>query len=155
MMGCANPQRSTFRASMILLCLAVVGTSPLRAEEDFAAELPRIPVTEPSETLPSFTVAEGFRIEQVACEPLVTSPVAMEWDADGRLYVCEMRGYSEDQELGISRITRLEDKDDDGVFDTSVVFADGLMWPTALFPVRWRSLCRRCPGYLLLQRQRR
>ena len=45
-----------------------------------------------------------------------------------------MRGYSEDRDEGISRITRLEDNNDDGIFDTSTVFADGLLWPTAIFP---------------------
>jgi putative membrane-bound dehydrogenase-like protein len=106
----------------------------LAAAEDFSAELPRIPPTDPADTLETFTVAPGFRMEQVAAEPLITSPVAIEWDATGRLYVCEMRGYSEDQDQGISRITRLEDINEDGIFDTSSVFVDGLSWPTAIFP---------------------
>ncbi len=92
------------------------------------------PSTEPADTLQWFIVAAGFQIELVAAEPLISSPVAIQWDAVGRLYVCEMRGYSEDRDEGISRITRLEDHDDDGVFDTSTVFADGLLWPTAIFP---------------------
>jgi putative membrane-bound dehydrogenase-like protein len=107
---------------------------PAQAQEDFASELPRIPATEPADTIATFNVADGFRIEQVAAEPLVNSPVAIEWDANGYLYVCEMRGYSEDKDEGISRISRLEDTDDDGVFDQSVVFVDGLLWPTAIFP---------------------
>ncbi|MAI30280.1 MAG: cytochrome C [Rhodopirellula sp.] len=107
-----------------------------RAEEDFSDELPRIPASSPDAALKSFTVAEGFEIQAVACEPLIASPVAIEWDAQGRLYVCEMRGYSEDRDAGLSRIRRLEDTDQDGVFDTSLVYADGLLWPTAIFPYK-------------------
>ena len=106
------------------------------AEEDFSGELPRIPASSPETALNSFTVADGFEIQPVASEPLVASPVAIEWDAEGRLYVCEMRGYSEDRDAGLSRIRRLEDTDQDGVFDTSVIYADGLLWPTALFPYK-------------------
>lgn len=118
--------------SLVWICLSVAGVAV--ADDDYAAELPRIPATEPADALQSFTVAPGFRMELVAAEPLISSPVAIEWDAHGRLYVCEMRGYSEDKDLAISRITRLEDTDDDGRFDTSSVFADGLLWPTAIFP---------------------
>jgi putative membrane-bound dehydrogenase-like protein len=103
-------------------------------EEDYAAELPRVPPTPPSATLHNFQVADGFQIQLIASEPLVTSPVAMEWDADGSLFVCEMRGYSEDRDEGISRISHLVDTDQDGVYDTSTIFADGLLWPTGLFP---------------------
>ena len=106
------------------------------AEEDFSDELPRIPASSPETALKNFTVADGFEIQPVASEPLVASPVAIEWDAEGRLYVCEMRGYSEDRDAGLSRIRRLEDTDQDGVFDTSVIYADGLLWPTALFPYK-------------------
>ena len=101
---------------------------------DFAAELPRIPPTEPADTLKSFHVAEGYKIELVAAEPLIGSPVAVQWDADGRMYVCEMRGYSENQDDTISTIGLLTDSDNDGVYDSRIQFAEGLRWPTAIFP---------------------
>ena len=87
---------------LILLWLSLVFSCPATAEDDYSAELPRIPPTDPADALETFTVAPGFRIELVAAEPLVSSPVAIEWDAAGRLYVCEMRGYSEDKDLGIA-----------------------------------------------------
>ncbi len=123
---------------LTLLCAAclVLPFGQSSAEEDFSDELPRIPATPPEQALETFTVAEGFEIQPVAAEPLVASPVAIEWDAQGRLYVCEMRGYSEDRDEGISRIRLLEDTDQDGRFDTSVIYADGLLWPTALFPYK-------------------
>ena len=56
----------------------------------------------------------------------------MSFDAHGRLYVVEMIGYSERREANAGRIRRLEDTDGDGRFEKSVVFADGLAWPTAV-----------------------
>ncbi|CAD73123.1 MAG TPA: cytochrome C [Rhodopirellula baltica] len=111
-----------------------LGNATGSAQDDYSAELPRVPATPASETLQDFQVADGFQIQLIASEPLVTSPVAMEWAADGSLFVCEMRGYSEDRDQGISRISHLRDVDQDGVYDSSTIFVEGLLWPTGLFP---------------------
>ncbi|WP_345681702.1 PVC-type heme-binding CxxCH protein [Novipirellula caenicola] len=103
-------------------------------QPDYSDELPRIAPTDPDASLSTFTVAEGFQIQQVAAEPLVGSPVAIEWDEHGAMFVCEMRGYSENRDDGISSIAKLTDSDGDGVYDERVEFASGLFWPTALFP---------------------
>jgi putative membrane-bound dehydrogenase-like protein len=79
-----------------------------------------------------FSVAPGFEVQLAAQEPEVVDPVAMAFDEDGRLYVVEMRDYSEDYDLTLGRIRLLEDKDGDGVFETSTVFAEDLAWPTAV-----------------------
>ena len=90
---------------------------------DFKDRLPRVKPKEPKESLKSFTIAPGLRIQQVACEPLVRDPVDLAFDAGGRLWVVEMIGYSEreDQKLGQVRI--LDDIADDGpaanIFRTS------------------------------------
>ncbi len=109
-------------------------SSDVSQTPDYSDELPRIAPTPATEALETFDVAEGFQVQLIASEPLVTSPVAMEWDASGALFVCEMRGYSEDREAGLSRIARLTDSDGDGVYDQRTTFADGLLWPTAVFP---------------------
>lgn len=80
----------------------------------------------------AFRIVDGYRIEQVAAEPLVVDPIAMAFDAAGALFVIEMRGYSEDGEKSLGRVRRLMDRDGDGRFDTSTVFLDGLSWPTAI-----------------------
>ncbi|MEX0676803.1 MAG: PVC-type heme-binding CxxCH protein [Pirellulales bacterium] len=100
--------------------------------EDFEAELPRIPPHEPADALSTFRVLDGFRIEQAAAEPLVATPVAMAFDARGRLYVVEMRDYSEQDKERLGRIRLLEDTDEDGRFDRATIFADDLSWPTAV-----------------------
>jgi putative membrane-bound dehydrogenase-like protein len=102
-------------------------------DRDYAAELPRIAPTEPAEALKTFTIAPGFRIEQVAAEPLVADPVAIAFDENARLYAVEMRGYSENRDERVSRVRLLEDSNGDGKFDKSTVFLDGLLWPTAIF----------------------
>jgi putative membrane-bound dehydrogenase-like protein len=119
--------------SLLCVCVLLCWGSSARAQ-DFADELPRIPPTEPEQALQTFTVADGFKLELVAREPLIGTPVAIEWDADGRMFVCEMRGYSEDRDEAISRIALLTDDDDDGRYDRRTTFADGLLWPTAIFP---------------------
>src|SRR5262245_48556370 len=137
--------KTVFRRIAVLISI-VVGLSALQvrlggrltaqqtpAVPDYSAELPRIPPTEPADALKTFTVAPGFKIEQVAAEPLVNSPVAMEWDENGRLFVCEMRGYSENRNDKLSRVSMLEDVDGDGKFDKSTVVVDQLLWPTAVF----------------------
>ncbi|MFN9720236.1 MAG: PVC-type heme-binding CxxCH protein, partial [Planctomycetota bacterium] len=110
----------------------VLGHSPEPFEPDYSEELPRIPPTEPAAALQTFQVIDGFEIQQTAAEPLVTDPVAMSFDADGRMFVVEMRDYSEqDQEaLGVVRV--LLDTNNDGAFDDSRIFAEGLSWPTAI-----------------------
>jgi len=102
-------------------------------ERDYTAELPRIPPTEPDKVLGTFEVHEGFRLELAAAEPEVVDPVAMSFDEDGRLYVVEMRGYSEHRDENLGRVRRLVDTDGDGRFDQATVFLDGLEWPTAVF----------------------
>jgi putative membrane-bound dehydrogenase-like protein len=103
------------------------------AAKDYKDQLPRIPPHEPADALKTFRLLPGFRLEQVAAEPLVIDPVALSFDENGRLYVVEMRGYSEQDKERLGRVVLLEDTDGDGRFDKSTVFLDKLSWPTAVF----------------------
>ncbi len=120
-------------------------------DADYSSELPRIMPTEPDAAISTFKVAAGFEMQLVAAEPLIGSPVAIEWDADGAMYVCEMRGYSENREDGISGIAKLTDTDHDGVYDTRVEFAEGLFWPTGLFPYNGGLFVGDAPDLLYLK----
>ena len=106
------------------------GTPP----EVTAKDMPRFPAVEPANAAATFQVKKGFRLELVAAEPLVNSPVTMAFDEHGRLFVVEMIDYSErrDETPHAGRIRLLEDTDGDGKFDKSTVFADNLPWPTAV-----------------------
>jgi putative membrane-bound dehydrogenase-like protein len=105
---------------------------------------PRPPALSPEQAVAAFQVLHGFRMELLAAEPLVTDPVAMAYDEDGRAYVCEMNDYPytdkanhrpsqvnpTDQPIGKVRL--LTDDDGDGRFDRATVFAEGLSWPTGV-----------------------
>src|SRR5690606_14678006 len=87
---------------------------------------------EPADAMKTFQVLDGFKLEQVAAEPLVASPVAIDFDADSRMYVVEMRDYSEQDKGNLGRVRLVEDIDGDGKFDKATIFAEGLSWPTAI-----------------------
>lgn len=94
--------------------------------------LERVSPKSPQEAIESLEVVDGFRIEQVAAEPLVADPVAMAFDERGQLYVVEMCDYSEQDKERLGRIHVLTDDDGDGRFDRRRVFAENLSWPTAI-----------------------
>ena len=100
-------------------------------------KIPPSPPLSPDAALKSFKVQPGFRVELFAAEPMVEVPVVAQFDADGRLWVVEMRafmpnadGTGEDKPIG--RVSILEDSDGDGRADKSAVFLDGLVMPRAL-----------------------
>ena len=105
---------------------------PAGAEAATAEPLPRVAPHEPAAALETFTVAPGYSIEQVAAEPLVHSPVAVDYDERGRMFVVEMIDYSEQENDHLGAVRMLEDRDGDGRYDTTTVFAKGLSWPTGV-----------------------
>ncbi len=128
--------------SVCLASVAVLSTSFADPGDDLLKKLkvPPAPVLTPKDAIAAFKVAPGFRIELVAAEPLVQDPVAAAFDADGRLWIAEMRGYMPDLEARnekapIGRIVVLEDTDGDGAMDRSTVFLDGLILPRAVLPL--------------------
>ena len=99
-----------------------------------APEPARNPKT-PADALKAFEVKAGFKVELAAAEPLVQSPMACDFDEDGRLYVVELpeyNGYAVQKPPGKGRVVLLEDTDGDGVFDKRTVFADNLDYPTGV-----------------------
>lgn len=95
------------------------------------------PVLNPEQALQTIRLPEHFRIEIVASEPLIQDPVAMTFDAMGRIWVIEMQSYMQDLQTNreaekISRIVILEDLDGDGRMDNSKVFLDSLIMPRAI-----------------------
>ncbi len=101
---------------------------------------PEIPPLPPGETVRATHVREGFVLELVAAEPLVRDPVAIDWGADGRLWVVEMADYPygmDGKGKAGGRVRYLEDTDDDGRYDKSTVFLDRLRFPTSV--MEWRD----------------
>ena len=99
--------------------------------------LPVAPPLAPADALKSFKIAPGYCIEIAAHEPGVQDPVALSFDADGRMFVCEMRGYMPDvnatgETKPVGRVVVLESTKNDGIYDRSTVFLDGLVTPRAV-----------------------
>ena len=101
---------------------------------DAAKELPHYPAVEATSALATWKVKPGFKLQLAAHEPQVRDPIAVCFDERGRMFVCEMIDYSErrDEIPHLGRVSVLEDKDGDGYYETSRVFADNLPWPTGL-----------------------
>ena len=113
--------------------------------------IPPAPVRTVEEALETFTIEKGFVIEPVAAEPLVEKPVALAFDAAGRMWVCEMRGYMPDidgkgENKPTGRIAILSDTDGDGQVDQRTTFLDKLVLPRAIALV---------PGGILFGDQKR
>lgn len=106
----------------------------------------------PEETLKSFYLPEGFKIELAASEPLVHEPVAITWDGNGRLYVAQMDTYMQNvdgdgTDEPVSQVRRLEDTDGDGKMDKSTVFIDSLVLPRMILALDDRILVNETYSY--------
>ncbi len=89
----------------------------------------------PEQSRQSIRTKADLEVELVANEPLVTSPVAIDWGADGRLWVCEMFDYPTGGDGNWSpggRVKVLRDTDGDGRYDNAIVFLEKIPFPTGL-----------------------
>jgi putative membrane-bound dehydrogenase-like protein len=94
----------------------------------------------PDASLRCLHARSGFTVELVVAEPLVQSPIALDWGPDGKLWVVEMPDYP----LGVDnkgkpggRVRYLEDPKGDGHYTRSTVFLDNLPYPTGV--MAWRK----------------
>ncbi len=102
----------------------------------WTAEPEKSPVLTPADALKTFTMPPGYHLELVAAEPLIKDPILMEFDADGRLWVLEMRGFAIKENMEnsfepINELVIIEDTNNDGVFDKRTVFMDKLIMARA------------------------
>lgn len=105
------------------------------SDVDYSGELPRIPPREPDEALKSFQLRPGFRVELAAAEPLIRDPVALDFDADGRMYVVEFAEYNQyanPESSAHGAVKLLEDLDGDGVYETAHQFLEEIDTPVAV-----------------------
>ncbi len=129
-------------AALLLATITVIATvqaqdpkTPPKPAPDYSAELPQVPPKEPAEALKTFKLHPGFRMELVACEPLIRSPVALDFDENGRMYVVEYPEYNQyatKESMGHGRVRLLEDTDGDGRFDKATTFLDNVEYTVAV-----------------------
>nr|MBX2817220.1 hypothetical protein [Saprospiraceae bacterium] len=97
-----------------------------------------VPTPDIEDELASFSLASGLTMNAYASDPMIANPIGMNWDLEGRAWVATSSTYPHilpGREPN-DRIVILEDTNDDGVADTSIVFADGLLVPQSVMPVQ-------------------
>ncbi|MFH6602636.1 discoidin domain-containing protein [Maribacter algicola] len=105
---------------------------------DLEPKAPVLPL-HPEEEAKKFLLPEGFHIEPVLTEPQIEQPGAISFDGNGRMFVLELRTYmltadSDGTLEPASRISRWEDIDNDGIYETGTVFVDSLIFPRFVLP---------------------
>ena len=119
----------------------------LCAPEDLASlRYPQGGARTATETMKSFEMQPGFKASVIASEPLITKPIAMQWDARGRLWIAETPEYPNGRRPMVAtpwketgalvpgkydrpatdRISILSDPDVGGQFTKKTVFYEGL-----------------------------
>jgi len=124
---------TTLQLLLLLASLSLCGSefpTPYNSEPDQSKPMPA------TEAAARMRLPPGFKTTVFAAEPDVQNPIAMAWDARGRLWVAENYTYAEGGrkfDLNLrDRILIFEDKDGDGRFDTRRVFTDELQKLTSL-----------------------
>ncbi len=93
----------------------------------------------PEESQKQIQLDGDYEAQLVASEPLVLDPVEVTWDAEGRMYVADMRDYPLGPEPGqppLSRIQLLSDENGDGRMDKAITFADHVDHVQGLLPYK-------------------
>lgn len=123
-------------------------------------EFPEVRNTDPGNAVPmeakeaakSLQLPPGFEAKVFAAEPDVQNPIAMAWDAKGRLWIAENYTYAErTQRFDLSlrdRVLIFEDRDGDGQAETRKVFTDKVQMLTSV-EVGRGGVWLMCPPQLL------
>jgi putative membrane-bound dehydrogenase-like protein len=111
----------------------------------------------PAESMKHMHLPEGFEVQLYAAEPDIAKPIAMAWDARGRLWIAETEDYPNDMQppgKGHDRIKICEDTKGDGRADKFTVFADKLSIPTGLAFANGGLIIVQAPDTLFLKSTR-
>ena len=132
----ARATNSLVRFATVLLCTALpVESAAPPVPPIGTAHEPPPPPKSPADSCAAIRIRDGLSVSLAVAEPLVVSPVAIDWGADGKLWVAEMRDYpmgGDGKFAPGGTIRLLEDTDGDGRYDKATVFLDGLPFPTGV-----------------------
>jgi putative membrane-bound dehydrogenase-like protein len=139
----------------IVLTVVLMSTSAASAD-DFPkvidTETDKTPVMPADQAAASFKMPDGFKVSVFAAEPDVRNPIAMAWDARGRLWIAENYTYAERSARfdlrHRDRVLIFEDKDNDGVHDKRTVFTDDVQMLTSV-EVGLGGVWLMCPPQLI------
>jgi mono/diheme cytochrome c family protein len=113
-------------------------SSPYWSGIDLSPKMPVQPLTV-AQQKSRFLLPEGYTMEAVLTEPKIQQPAQIIFDGNGRMYVLELRTYmlnlnSENTLTPKSVISRWEDRNNDGVYETGTDFVSGLIFPRFVLP---------------------
>jgi putative membrane-bound dehydrogenase-like protein len=138
-------------ASLVALMLAS-GASADDFPKAIDTETDKTPVMPADLAASSFRVPEGFKVSVFAAEPDVRNPIAMAWDAKGRLWIAENYTYAERSARfdlrHRDRVLIFEDKDNDGKHDKRTVFTEDVQMLTSV-EVGLGGVWLMCPPQLI------
>ena len=155
-MSLPSPLRFYRSSVAVVLLTAATQCSPLLCASPF----PQPYNTEPDQSGPmpatqaaaSFKLPAGFQAKVFASEPDVQNPIAMTWDAKGRLWIAENYTYAEAPrkfDMGLrDRILIFEDPQGTGAFTKRTVFTDEVQMLTSI-EVGVGGIWAMCPPQLL------
>ncbi len=121
--------------------LPLIAAAALARAADSEPKPPSPPYLSPAESAKLVQLPPGYRLELVLSEPVIREPVISVFDGNGRLYVAEMRTYMQDadgrdQKAATSRVSLHWSSQRDGTFDRHAVFADNLLLPRMVLPLK-------------------
>ena len=132
-------QRKTFTG---LFCAAILACAISHSKEAEAPLPPQppVPMLSPEETLKTFQLPEGYKLEVVLDESVIHEPVICVFDGNGRMYIAQMRTYMQEidgknQHTPAGVVSRHESSKGDGVFDKHTIFQDKLVLPRMVLPL--------------------
>jgi putative membrane-bound dehydrogenase-like protein len=112
------------------------------------------PAKLPEDSLAAMRTKAGLKIELVASEPMIESPVYIDFGPDGKMWLVEMRDYP----MGVDghwkaggRVKYLESTHHDGHYDKVTLFLDNIPFPTGVMPWRNGALVCAAPDILFAQ----
>lgn len=113
---------------------------------------------EPLESMKTIHVPPDMNLDLVVSEPLISSPVALDWGPDGKLWVVEMLDYPygmDGKGKPGGRVKYLEDTDNDGKYDKATIYADELTMPNGILVWRDGVIVTSAPDVLFIQKDKR
>ncbi|HVS34945.1 MAG TPA: PVC-type heme-binding CxxCH protein [Gemmataceae bacterium] len=117
---------------VVLAALAVLRAAP---DADYSDQLPRIPPLSLADAVKAIQTRLGFHVELVAAEPLIESPVAIDFDENGRMFVVEFPEYNQNFNRNFhvhGAVRLLEDTQGTGHYDKSTLYLDDIDSPLAV-----------------------
>jgi mono/diheme cytochrome c family protein len=142
--ACSQPGQDKSSWPVVTLPEGADTTSEYWKGIDLTPKPPVLPLPVADEAS-RFLLQPGYAMEAVLTEPKIEQPAAITFDGNGRMYVLELRSYmltadSEGTLEPVSGISRWEDLDNDGVYETGGLFVDSLVFPRFVLPVGPNSI---------------